>query len=198
MDKSEVARRQLGVALDMFLRKQDPISIHTLAMAGGEIAEWLAKKAGAEPFIGHIQRTFPGMTESEIRRIQRKFSNAFKHALTKKGGDRGDDSLIESFDPDVNVHVLWHSWKDYGQSLLPLPIEAQVFDAWYFAKHVEKVSPEADISAIEKVFPNLASLSTQRQHERLLGVIRKTKKNGVVMSDPLTDRRPLVLSWAAS
>jgi hypothetical protein len=39
MDKAEVARRQLGTALDLFLQRQDHVAIHSLAMAGSEVAE---------------------------------------------------------------------------------------------------------------------------------------------------------------
>jgi hypothetical protein len=46
MDKAEVARRLLGTALDLFLRRQDPVAVHTLAMAGSKVAEWLAEKGG--------------------------------------------------------------------------------------------------------------------------------------------------------
>src|SRR6266404_1994636 len=71
--------------LDMFLRDQDPVSVHSLAMAGGEIAEQLASNAGAEPFVSHVLRTFPDIDLKEIRTLQRKFSNAFKHATTRDG-----------------------------------------------------------------------------------------------------------------
>lgn len=50
LDKNEVARRQLGTALALFIEDFDPVSVHTLACAGGEVAEHLARKAGAEPF----------------------------------------------------------------------------------------------------------------------------------------------------
>jgi hypothetical protein len=50
INKTEDARRQLGTALQMFLHGEDPVSIHTLAMAGGAVAEHLARKAGAAPF----------------------------------------------------------------------------------------------------------------------------------------------------
>jgi hypothetical protein len=61
MDKAEVARRHLGTALDLFLKRRDPVSVQTLAMAGGEVAEWLAKQAGGDPFVNHIIETFPDL-----------------------------------------------------------------------------------------------------------------------------------------
>ena len=195
LDKTEVARRLLGAALDLFLRTQDPVSVHCLAMAGGEIAEWLAEKGGGEPFKNHVLETFPDMNIKELREIQRRYSNAFKHASDRKGRDREDESVLASFDGTVNDATLFIGWYDYGMSGLPRPIEAQVLEAWYLAKHPEKVNPNANVSGINRVFPNLPALSLHRQHERLLEVIRRTRKNGAVMNDPGTDRRPLLLPW---
>jgi hypothetical protein len=194
MDKREIARRQLGAALDMFLRGQDPVSIHTLAMAGGEIAERLAKTAGVEPFINHVLDTFPDISMQDARNIQRKYSNAFKHATDKNGLDREDEAILQSFGADVNDHVLFIGWYDFGRSGSPRPIEAQVFEAWYLAKYPEKINP-TESARITKIFPNLPTTSPQRQHQILLKTIRKARKNGFVMKDPGTEPRPLLLPW---
>jgi hypothetical protein len=166
-------------------------------MAGGEIAEWLAEKAGGESFKNHILDTFPDLKIKDIRAIQRKYVNAFKHATALGGRDREDEEILESFDYSVNEHVLFTGWYDYGLAGLPRPIEAQVFEAWYLAKYPEKVAPEANIAGLRRIFPDLSTLSHDRQRVRLGDVIRKTRKNGIVMSDPGTDRRPLVMPWEA-
>jgi hypothetical protein len=44
LDKIQVARRQLGTALALFIEDLDPISVHTLACAGGEIAEQIEQR----------------------------------------------------------------------------------------------------------------------------------------------------------
>jgi hypothetical protein len=164
-------------------------------MAGGEVAERLASNAGAAPFIEHILATFPKRKVGEIRQIQRQFSNAFKHATTRNGEDRNDQEIISSFDPEVNNHTLFVGWHDFMLSGSPTPIEAQVFTAWYFARHPEKINPDVDMSPFEQIFPNLSSAKPRRQLHRLRDVIRKQKKNGAVMEDTRTDRRPLVLPW---
>ena len=89
----------------MWLHRQDPVSIHCLAMAGGEIAEWLAEQAGGEPFKNHILDTFPNLKIKDIRDAQRKFVNAFKYATEKGGKDREDADILRSFDQTVNEHV---------------------------------------------------------------------------------------------
>jgi hypothetical protein len=70
LDKTEIARRQLGTALAMFLEDSDPVSVHTLACAGCEIAEYLTRKAGEEPFSTHALLTFPDLNIGKIRQLQ--------------------------------------------------------------------------------------------------------------------------------
>lgn len=195
LDKIGVSRRLLGTALDLFLRLQDPVSVHCLAMAGGEIAEWLAEKFTGSAFKNHILETFPSMDIKELREIQRRYANAFKHATNRKGQDRNDISTLAQFDGTVNDATLFIGWYDFGMSGQARPIEAQVFEAWYLAKHPEKISSSYDVSGMMRTFPNLATLTPHRQHAQLLAVIRKAHKNRVVMNDPNTDRRPLMLPW---
>jgi hypothetical protein len=91
LDKAQVARRQLATALALFIDDLDPVSVHTLACAGGEIAESLTDYAGGQPFASHARATFPDLDLKEIRRMQRQFWNAFKHAHSRNsrlGGGR--------------------------------------------------------------------------------------------------------------
>jgi hypothetical protein len=188
MNKEEVARRQLGTALDMFLRGQDPVSVHSLTMSGAVIAEFLAEKAGGEPFRNHVLDGFPELDVQEVR-------NAFKHASNRSGVEK-DDDVLEEFHPSVNDHALLVGWWDYGASGLPRPIEAQAFEGWYRAKYPEKADPAFNMGPINHYFSELTRLSPERQHSRLIDVIRKARKIGAVMSALGTDRRPLVLPWS--
>lgn len=185
-----------AVALDMFLRGLDPVSLHVLAVAGGEVAERVAEQAGGEPFKNHVLETFPTMKLQEVRDLQRQYSNAFKHATDRKGQDRDDAALLAAFDPSVNEHMLFIGWYDYAKAALPRPIEAQAFEAWYLAKCPEKLNPdEVEPGILERLFPRLRALSADRQMAKLNDMIRKARKNGEVMQSDGTDRRSLVLPW---
>lgn len=76
--KIECARRQLGTALDLYLRDQDPISVHCLANGGCELIEFYAKKAGVEPMVSHILETNSDLKIEDVREMQRKYWNAFQ------------------------------------------------------------------------------------------------------------------------
>jgi hypothetical protein len=193
MGKAEVARRQLGTALDLFLRQLDPVSAHCLACGGGEIAERLAEKAGATTFARHARATIPDLTIGTIRKLRTQHWNAFKHATTSNGKDRDDTHLLTDFKPDDNEHWLFIGWHDYGQAGLAMPVEAQVFELWYFARYPEKANPAADLSHVHFIFPALLECSRGRQQSRLIAECRKARKNRAWMAETLTDPRPLVL-----
>ena len=113
LDKTEISRRQLGTALALFLEDSDPVSVHTLACAGCEIAEYLTDKAGEKPFSTHALATFPDLKIGEIRQLQNQYWNAFKHARTRGGIERKDRELLARFGDEVNDHTLFIGWYDY-------------------------------------------------------------------------------------
>ena len=163
LDKTEIARRQLGTALALFLEDSDPVSVHTLACAGCEIAEYLTDKAGEKPFSTHALATFLDLKIGEIRQLQNQYWNAFKHARTRGGIEREDRELLERFGDEVNDHTLLIGWHDYQQAVGTLPIEAQIFQAWYFALYPEKLNPGVDTTTHQRLFPVLPSKSRADQ-----------------------------------
>jgi hypothetical protein len=194
LDKTQIARRQLGTSLALFLDDADPVSVHTLACAGSEVAEHLTRKVGAEPFSTHALATFPILQTKELRRIRNQYWNAFKHATTLGGLDRVDEELLERFTDAVNDHTLFIGWYDYMMATGSLPIEAQVFQIWYYALYPEKLNPDVDTTQHQRVFPNLSSLTRSDQKKALRAVIDAGAREDLsVMNDPKTDARVLVL-----
>ena len=193
LDKTKVARRQLGTALALFIDDLDPVSVHTLACSGGEIAEHLTHKAGAKPFFSHALATFPDLDVKELRRLQRKFWNAFKHATIRDGKERDDRKLLERFNDLQNDHTLFVAWYDYMLGVKSMPVEAQVFQAWYFALYPEKLNPSMDAAQYENIFPDLHRQSRRAQKKVLKKAIAKARRDKAIMRDPRTDRYRLIM-----
>ena len=166
LDKTAVARAQLGTALALFLDDLDPVSVHTLACAGAEITERLAQKAGKSSFAMQASDTFPTLKPNELRSLRNKYCNAFKHASTRNGQERDDTELFERFSDRKNDHVLLVGWHDYLQAVGRLPVEAQAFQAWYFALYPEKLHPASDNAKYQSVFPGLRAMSRTDQKKR--------------------------------
>lgn len=194
--KIEAARRQLGAALALCLKGQDPVSVHCLAGGGCELIEYYAQKAGGEPFTSHILKTWPDLDIAKLRRTQRQYWTAFKHATHQSGEERDDDELLARFTDEQNDHVLFIGWYDYAQATQTMPIEAQVRQAWYIALHPMKLKASHSPEPYKQLFPDLRSKPRAEQKRMLNEVIQRTRLDHVVMSDPRTDRRPLVLDWA--
>lgn len=193
-EKEDLARRQLGTALSLFIEDRDPVSVHILACAGCEIAEHLTQKAGAKPFSTHILATFPSVN---VKAIRNQYWNAFKHATTQRGIERDDRELLSRFSDVVNDHMLFLGWYDYMLATLAtrvLPVEAQVFQVWYFALNSERLKPEVDQTSFNIVFPNLCMQSRPEQKARLREVIARYRDDQELLNNPATDPRPLILS----
>jgi hypothetical protein len=192
LDKAQVARRQLGTALALFIEDLDPVSVHTLACAGGELADHLSRKSGAQTFAEHALATFPEIDIKKLRRIERQFWNAFKHATTQGGEERADHELLDRFNDLQNDHTLFVGWYDYQQAEKALPIEAQAFQAWYFALYPDRLSPDVDASSYDKISPDLRDQPRNEQKRALREAIAKVRANQDVMNDPLTEQTPLI------
>src|SRR6266516_3347971 len=132
--KIEAARRQLGTALHLYLRSLDPVSVHCLANGGCELIEFYAKKAGGEPFTSHILKTQPKLDIVALRKIQRQYWTAFKHAVHQRSQqERNDEKLLSRFTDEQNDGALFIGWYDYAQATKMMPVEAQVHQIWYIA-----------------------------------------------------------------
>src|SRR4051794_11234226 len=101
--KIEVARRQLGMALHLYLQDIDPVSVHCLANAGCELMEFYAKKLSGKALLSFAQLR-PDTDFSEMRRLQRQYWIAFKHATEqgKRDEERDDDELLNGFNDERN------------------------------------------------------------------------------------------------
>jgi hypothetical protein len=110
MEKIEIARRELGSALHLFLGDYCPVSVHVLASAGGEITQGLADKAGGHAYREALPLMSPPQTERSVNDAMRLFSNAFKHLEKKDGTPRDDTHLFEIFSDEDNAGVLFKGW----------------------------------------------------------------------------------------
>jgi hypothetical protein len=194
--KIESARRQLGTALALYLQDSDPVSVHCLANGGCELIEYYAKKAGGEPFTSHILKTWPDLDIKKLRRIQRKYWTAFKHAAHQHSGEeRRDDEILKQFNDEKNDHVLFIGWYDYASATKTMPIEAQLHQAWYLALHPTKLNEQHSPQPYEERFPDLRSKARTEQKRMLNVAIEQARANEDYMSDPRTDTRALTLGW---
>ena len=196
--KAAVARRQLGTALAMYLADDDPVSVHCLACGGGEIADFLAREAGATSFTQHALAVHPEMKESELTRLRNQYWNAMKHALTRNGKVRSDSELLAQFDDEQNDHALFIGWHDYASAVGCLPVEVQAFQVWYFANFPEKLAEEFSVTDFERMFPNVRRMTRAEKKRLLSRKIVWAKKQKSIMQNARTENRKLILGRTAA
>jgi hypothetical protein len=193
MNKLEVARRQLGTALALYLEDLDPVSVHSLASAACELLEHLAAKAGKKPLNHFILPAFPNYGPADLRRIQHEFWNAFKHALRPdQKTERNDALVLETFSDADNDHRLFVAWYDYANAAQRLPLEASLFLIWYQCLYPEDVGIHLPSGMIDNFFPNLPAYDRATQKQALKTTIEAHRKF-VSSDDPIIEHRSLIL-----
>ena len=81
LNKTNVARRQLETAIELFFREQDPVSIHTLTAAAYEVLADVARGRGQRMNLAEqLETLFPEEVANKLARLMRKPQNFFKHA----------------------------------------------------------------------------------------------------------------------
>lgn len=191
--KLKIARAQLGTALSLFLRDQDPISVHVLACGGSEVMEGLADYNDIPTLSSHILDTHPDMDMGKINRLRNQYWNAFKHFYNHdKKTARDDEELMAGFTDEKNDAVLFMGWLDYQLLAKRLPIEVQVFQVWWYATHEKSLTPDVDPTPFRFVFPDIMRFDRAESKRRLKRVTEKFRDNKEILADPRTELGRLV------
>lgn len=66
---------------------------------------------------------------------------------------RDDEALMTDFTDQTNDAVLFSGWIDYLLVTKRLPVEAQVFQVWWYATNPDSMNPDVDPSPWQTIFP---------------------------------------------
>jgi hypothetical protein len=128
LDKTEVARRQLGAAIDLWFADGEPVAIHTLACAAHEVLASLLKKQGKSTLMFDPAHYQPGCA-GEARKMLHKHYNFFKHA-------DHNEATIEFPVGVTEIYLLMaaEGWRELVGSRQPVHF---AFWAWCYMHHPE-------------------------------------------------------------
>ncbi len=116
VNKPEAARRQINMAINLLFDDEDPIPIHTLAMAGFRIVRDLIQKVPSHQTEDSLTLLIkPGM-EREFWKVIHRPSNFFKHA------DLDPYEVLRDVKDEMNdIILLWASiyYQELGNELSP-------------------------------------------------------------------------------
>jgi hypothetical protein len=187
MEKLEVARRQLGTALFLFIEDQDPVSVHSLAGNAREIIERLCESSSIKPFSNHILKIFPDMSKSDVYELANRYRNSFKH----NDPQNNDSAILSQFSDIANDALLFIAWTDYHSLTGKLPIEAQIFLAWYYSIYPEKLADTEEGKPYQDKFPNITRASRSQAKSMLRQRIVHYRNDAQFATDPATENLPL-------
>ena len=189
-----IARHQLGTALSLFLRDKDPLSVQALACGGSEVIERVAQKSGITSISTHLIGS-PSLPDIRTLRKERNlYWNAIKHYTRTDRTDpqRDDEELMLNFTDQANDVVLFLGWWDYLAVTKRLPVEAQVFQAWWYGVNDKAMYPGEMRENVRMLFPNIMDDDRSGQKRRLNRMIEKHRRNKEILADERTELAPLM------
>jgi hypothetical protein len=125
ISKLDAAKRQLDVAINLFFKNGDPVSIHTLTAAAYDVLIGLGKTAKVvELGVKDVELYVKEGHQKEYFAILNKAQNFFKHA------DKDQKEILE-FNPELTSHFLLSAVKLYTDLTKEKPNNMTVYVFWF-------------------------------------------------------------------
>jgi hypothetical protein len=148
LTKVEAAQRQLSLAIRMLFAGEDPVAVHTLAGAASIILTDLVERLALEHSWDRMAQEDSNLKPNQYFQIVRKAQNYLKHA-------RDDHADVLVFDPNDTEALIMMAVMNASE-LVPMSIEAQVFQLWYLsAKYPSECADESPFSEAIALFGDL-------------------------------------------
>ena len=176
VNKPEAARRQIDAAIRMLFSGEDPVAIHTLAMAGFRVLRDLAEHAES-PMESLIDSIIEPDKKAELWRHINSLSNFLKHA------DKDPYEIHDPVEEEVNDEVLLLA-AQYYQDLGYQPThEMSALIAWFMVFYPEFLLPNTDSQLLKMVKALDADRNLPRDKKlakglQLLCVARRMQRGG--------------------
>jgi hypothetical protein len=142
ISKPDAAKRQLDVAINLFFKQSDPVSIHTLTAAAHQLLMDIGCPENIKSFVKEstlIKKEYL----KEYTKMINEAENFFKHA------DR-DPSALLKFNPEQTEFLLLDALKMYLQLTEEIPEDMWIFVGWFLIKYPDVVSPDLQDQLVEK------------------------------------------------
>lgn len=183
LDKFDIARNALCGAIWLYISTPYHSAAHTLAGACSEIVNALMPSFSEQDRKGAAQgsralSTFcenAGRTTEEYISLNSRLRftyNFLKHA------DREPQSNTY-LHPRLTEDIIFVAICDYMKLRKGIPIEAQVFDAWYLAMNPHKIAVghEEYITKLECMFPDIVTMDHNQQKDMCRNYLEATAGN---------------------
>ena len=134
ISKLDAVKRQLDVAINLFFKESDPVSIHTLTAAAHQLLMDIGRLKNIKSFIKEnslIKKEYI----SEYRKTINEAENFFKHA-------EEDPHALLKFNPEQTEFLLLDAIEMYMQLTKEIPEDMSIFRGWFLIKYPSVVIQE--------------------------------------------------------
>lgn len=138
LTKFDVAERQLNQAIQLFFDQADPVSVHTLAEAAGQVLYDIREQFGGISKIRDADNVSPECRKEWLESLARS-RNFFKHA------DR-DPSDTHEFKEEFNHISLFDAIAMYMTAKRRWTPETIVFVLWFSLTYPKVIKPNTDFA----------------------------------------------------
>lgn len=129
--KLDCAEAHICTAVRLYFEDRHPIPIQLLAASAREILTTVGGFMGVQTILHNVhQQLGPSMRAVEKKAMEK--ANFVKHA------DRDPTGVLDDLDDADNTNLLLIACHDFGRVAKGMPVEAQVFEAWF---HVRNPTP---------------------------------------------------------
>ena len=175
LTKIEVAEAQLSAAIRLYFADAHPVAVHTLACAAREIMSVLGEKLKKDTFLDEFAY-FSREDVKDLRKRLTRFWGFMKHA------DRDPADVLSDFSDRDNDLILFCVCRDLALIAKGLPIEAQVYEAWFWARTIKRVSAgglrwQKQIKNCIRCFP-VGFRSASRKEQKQMGLAALIEAEG--------------------
>jgi len=149
VSKLDAAKRQIEVAIELFLSNKDVVSIHTLTAASHTILKDLCNKHRKESLI---KDTMTKLVKPEMKKRWLKMLNGaenfFKHAERDPGG-------VIKFYLEQTEWFIWDVCFMYLQLTKEATSMMKIFNVWFLSKHPDCLMDQKLVSFLKKQIQHL-------------------------------------------
>lgn len=172
-------------AIQLFFGGGDPISIFTLAANAWEVVDALCSGQGIDSISNESREHVPEGKDLKRDYINSPYRNFFKHA------DRDPEARLVGFDATKCDGVIFLAVEDYLRLMGKSPVEFQMFQLWYLACYVEKVSDDSlarILKRTDQLFPDIRRVPRDRQILMGEKALEWAQTDIDLVNDPKTER----------
>lgn len=163
ISKEKAAVRQIDTAIRLLFDGGDPVSVHTLAAAAGEVFRNLLKNKNIDSWKSYAGKANPHLNPHEVHRILTKSQNFFKHA-------NEDPEAVLDFEETDNDYMIILALSEYMELINSekrskekrVTVPMTVFQYWFFAKLPDETEVHDHQKKSKRFFPGTRGVATVR------------------------------------